>query len=104
MDIYEEQHPEHRSERMAEQARQEKAAIHTLDRATTCLAAAQARHHDLLTQAKAAVEAAERARREALAAYARCASPERAAFHLGLEPRHLRRLMQECRDDRLPQR
>jgi hypothetical protein len=88
--------PDGRRQRMVNQARQEKAALGALDRAAARLAATKERHHQLLSEAEAAVDAAERAHREALAAYARCASPERAAFHLGLQAKLLRRLVREA--------
>ena len=70
---------EARSERLAEQARREKAALVDLDRAAARLAAAEHRRAEVVAQADAVVAAAAEAHQQALAHFARHAGAERAA-------------------------
>jgi hypothetical protein len=81
-----------RSERLAEQARREKAALVDLDRAATRLAAAERRRAELVADADAIVAEASRAHQQAVAYFARHADAERAAYLLGLDARELRRI------------
>jgi hypothetical protein len=81
-----------RSERLAEQARRERAALIDLDRATARLAAAQHRHAEAVADADAVVAAAIEAHQQALAHFARHAGAERAAYLLGLDARELARI------------
>lgn len=84
-----------RNERLAALAREEKAALAALDRATARLAGARTRRDSVVAQADEAVASAEAARDAALGAYARTAGAERAALTLGDDVRELRRLARE---------
>ena len=84
-----------RTERLAALAREEKAALAALDRATSRLAEAQARRGSVVARADEAVAEAEVARDAALGAYARAAGAERAALTLGEDVRDLRRAARE---------
>jgi|GEM_PF-3615296 len=83
-----------RRARLMEQARREKKALTHLDQAAARLAAAQRHRDEVLAEAEATVTEAERAHTEAMAAYASCATPQRAAFLLEVD-RDLRRLVRE---------
>lgn len=84
-----------RNERLAALAREEKAALAALDRATARLAGARTRRDFVVARADEAVAGAEAARDAALGAYARAAGAERAALTLGDDVRELRRLARE---------
>ena len=85
-----------RRERMAEQARLERSALVELDRAAARLEGAIKHRDRVVAQVEAAVAEARKAHGRALASYARCAGPERAARLLGLEERELRRVAREA--------
>lgn len=81
-----------RSERLAEQARREKAALVELDRAAARLAAAERRRSEVVAQADTLIAAAIEAHQQALGHFVRHAGAGRAAFLLGLDARDLRRI------------
>lgn len=84
-----------RNQRLAALAREEKAALAALDRATARLAEARARRQSVVAQADEAVATAEARRNAALGTYACAAGAERAALTLGEDVRELRRLARE---------
>lgn len=84
-----------RNQRLAALAREEKAALAALDRATARLAEARARRQSVVAQADEAVATAEAGRNAALGTYACAAGAERAALTLGEDVRELRRLARE---------
>jgi hypothetical protein len=88
---------EARSERLAEQARRERAALVDLDRASARLAAAEQRRAEMIAQADAVVAAAAEAQQHALAQFAQHAGAERAAYLLGQDARELRRIVKVTR-------
>ena len=88
---------EARSERLAEQARRERAALVDLDRASARLAAAEHRRAEMIAQADAVVAAAAEAHQHALAHFAEHAGAERAAYLLGQDARELRRIVKVTR-------
>lgn len=87
---------EARRQRMAEHARRERAALNAVDRAAARLVDAEGQRSSMLAKAEAVVAEATHAHRQALAAYARFAGPERAAYCLDLDARELRRLAKEA--------
>lgn len=84
---------EGRIDRIAKQARLEKAALVELDRAATRPQTATEHHGNVVAQAEAAVTEARKGHEHALASYARCAGIERAARFLGIDERELRQLV-----------
>jgi hypothetical protein len=88
---------EARCERLAEQARRERAALVDLDRATARLAAAEHRRTEMIAQADTVVAAAAEAHQHALAYFAQHAGAERAAYLLGQDARELRRIVKVAR-------